>query len=63
MLYETGLLVGGIGIVTACVANLHNYVTTNGVWSFGCGFHDKPLFDAKLEFNTVDSAYVKVLCA
>ena len=45
MVYETGLLVGGVGIVSACIAKVKCYVKKNGVWSFGCGFQDKPLQD------------------
>ena len=41
MVYETGLLVGGISIVTACVAKLKCYVQTKryyklGLWIYGC---------------------------
>ena len=43
MPYEAGLLVGGVSIVTVCVAKLKCYVKKNGVWNFGCGFLDKPL--------------------
>ena len=62
MVYETGLLVGGVGIVSACIAKLKCYVKKNGVWNFGCGFQDKPLVDDDdISVNTVDLGDVKVL--
>ena len=45
MAYETGLLVGGVGILSACIAKLKCYVKKNEVWNFGCGFQDEPLQD------------------
>ena len=65
MVYETGLLVGGVGIVSACIAKVKCYVKKNGVWSFGCGFQDKPLqdedeYDVKVaELGDVKVLYVK----
>ena len=59
---ETGLLVGGIIIVTACVAKLKCYVKKNGSVNWGCGFTDKPLVDDdEIEVKTVDLGDVKVL--
>ena len=45
MVYETGLLVGGVGIVSACIAKLKCYVKKNGSLNWGCGFLDTPLID------------------
>ena len=45
MPYETGLLVGGISLVTACVAKLKCYVKRNGTINWGCGSMDAPLID------------------
>ena len=65
MVYETGLLVGGVGIVSACIAKLKCYVKKNGVWSFGCGFQEQPLvddneYDVKVaELGDVKVLYVK----
>ena len=65
MVYETGLLVGGVSIVTACVQKVKFFVKKNGVWTFGCGFQDKPLqddeeFDVRVaELGDVKVLYVK----
>ena len=62
MPYETGLLVGGISILTVCVAELKCYVKKNGSINWGCGFTDKPLVDDdEIEVKTVDLGDVKVL--
>ena len=62
MPYETGLLVGGISIITACVAKLKCYVKKNGVWNFGCGFLDKPLVDDdEMEVKIAELGDVHVL--
>ena len=62
MAYETGLLVGGISIITACVAKLKCYVKKNGVWNFGCGFMDAPLIDTDDQVvETTQLGDVKVL--
>ena len=62
MPYETGLLVGGITILTVCVAKLKCYVKKNGSVNWGCGFTDKPLVDDdEIEVKTVDLGDVKVL--
>lgn len=65
MVYETGIVVGGVGIVSACIAKVKCYVKKNGVWSFGCGFQDKPRqdedeYDVKVaELGDVKVLYVK----
>ena len=64
MVYETGLLVGGIGIITACVAKFKCYVKRNGSLNWGVGCQDKPLVDDdEIEVRTVDLGDVKVLYA
>ena len=45
MPYETGLLVGGISIVTACVAKFKFYVQKNGSINWGVGCMDSSLID------------------
>ena len=42
MLYDTGLLVGGISIVTACVAKVKCYLKTDGSIDWGVGCMDAP---------------------
>ena len=65
MPYETGLLVGGISIVTACVAKFKCYLKKNGSINWGCGCQDKPLvdddeYDVKIaELGDVKVLYVK----
>ena len=62
MVYETGLLVGGISIVTACVAKLKFYVKKNGSLNWGCGFTDTPLIDTDDQVvETTQLGDVKVL--
>ena len=62
MPYETGLLVGGISIVTACVAKLKCYVKKNGQVNWACGFLDKPLVDDdEMEVKIAELGDVTVL--
>ena len=39
MVYETSILVGGISIVTACVAKSKCYVKENGTINWGVDLH------------------------
>ena len=62
MPYETGLLVGGISIVTACVAKLKFFIKRNGSITWACGFLDKPLVDDdEMEVKIAELGDVKVL--
>ena len=45
MPYEAGLLVGGVSIVTACIAKLKCYLKTNGSLNWGVGCTYAPLID------------------
>ena len=64
MPYETGLLVGGISIVTACVAKFKCYIKKNGSLNWAVGCTDKPLVDDdEIEVKTLDLGDVKVLYA
>ena len=62
MPYETGLLVGGISIITACVAKLKFFIKRNGSITWGCGFMDAPLIDTDDQVvETTQLGDVKVL--
>ena len=62
MPYETGLLVGGISILTACVQKLKFDVKKNGSINWACGFTDAPLIDTDDQVNeTTQLGDVKVL--
>ena len=62
MPYETGLLVGGISIVTACVAKFKCYLRKNGQVNWGVGCQDKPLVDDdEYCVKTAELGDVKVL--
>ena len=62
MPYETGLLVGSISIVTACIAKLKCFIKKNGTINWGCGFTDAPLIDTDDQVvETTQLGDVKVL--
>ena len=62
MVLETGLLVGGISIVTACVQKFKFYIKRNGQVTWGCGFQDKPLVDDdEFDVRVAELGDVKVL--
>ena len=45
MPYEAGLLVGGVSIVTACIAKIKRYLKNNGSINWGVGCTDAPSID------------------
>ena len=62
MSYETGLLVGGASIVTACVARFKCYLKRNGSINWGVGCMDAPLIDTDDQgLETTQLGDVKVL--
>ena len=62
MPYETGLLVGGISILTVCVAKFKCYLKKNGSINWGVGCTDNPLIDTDDQVvETTQLGDVKVL--
>ena len=62
MPYETGLLVGGISIITACVAKFKCYLKKNGSVNWAVGCTDAPLIDTdEMEVKIAELGDVKVL--
>ena len=59
---ETGVIVGGISLITLAMAKLKCYVKKNGSLNWGCGFMDKKMFDDdELEIKQMDLGDVKIL--
>ena len=62
MPYEAGLLVGGVSIVTACIAKFKCYLKKNGSINWGVGCTDAPLIDTDDQVvETTQLGDVKVL--
>ena len=62
MPYEAGLLVGGVSIVTACIAKFKCYLKKNGQVNWAIGCTDAPLIDTDDQVvETTQLGDVKVL--
>ena len=62
MPYEAGLLVGGVSIVTACIAKFKCYLKKNGSINWAVGCTDAPLIDTDDQVvETTQLGDVKVL--
>ena len=62
MPYEAGLLVGGVSIVTACIAKFKCYLKKNGSLNWAIGCTDAPLIDTDDQVvETTQLGDVKVL--